>query len=134
MISDSLDTNVLLRYILNDVPGQADIVSHFLKTSPSVHYVEDLTICEAVYVMQSQYSISRQSAVDRLNFFFARFADTVEYNRNLTAIVFPMFLSHPKLSFNDCCLAAYAELRHREPLFTFDKKLARQMENAKLLG
>ncbi len=45
-----------------------------------------------------------------------------------------MYLENPKLSFNDCCLAGYAALNEAEPLWTFDKDLAKTSGTAKLLG
>ena len=77
-VSDSLDTNLMLRLIMNDVPERREKVLNLLYT-------------------------------------------------------FPLYLEHPKLSFYDCCLACYAEIKHHEPLFTFDKKLAKQLPQAKAL-
>ena len=133
MASDSLDTNCVLRYIIGDVPEQYLIVKKFLQKPNCTHTIEDTVISETVYVLNTQYGKTRQEIIDLLNFFLARFSDTVSYNHALTSLVFPMYLSHPKLSFNDCMLSCYAELHHAEPLFTFDKKLAKQADNAKLL-
>ena len=133
MASDSLDTNIILRYIIGDVPGQFTIADKFFRLSTSTHHIEDLAISEIVYVLTKQYGRSRSQIVNLLNFFLARFSNVLEYNHDLTSIVFPFYLNHPKLSFNDCCLSAYAETKHHEPLWTFDQKFARQADNAKLL-
>jgi predicted nucleic-acid-binding protein len=44
-----------------------------------------------------------------------------------------LYLSRPALSFEDCCLSTYATLNEAEPLWTFDKKLASQAANTRLI-
>ena len=134
MASDSIDTNIILRCIMNDVPGQREKVLELLYTPKTVHYVEDLALAEVLYALENFYLLERDDAVERLAMFLARFDGFISYNRGLTSLAFPYYLDHPKLSFYDCCLASYAELKHREPLFTFDKKLAQQLPQAKVLG
>ena len=58
----------------------------------------------------------------------------MDYNRELVESVFPFYLKHPKLSFNDCMLGALAELNKAEPLYTLDKKLANQHLSAKMIA
>ena len=83
-------------------------------------------------MMQNQYGLSREEIADgicRLLWF-----PGINYNKNLFDKVLPMYLEHPKMSFNDCCLAVYAELNEAEPLWTFDKALAKESGTAKLLA
>ena len=94
------------------------------------YHVADLAITEAVYVMQKRGSTRRQ-IVDALNVVLNDFG--LQYNRMLFKRVFPMYLASPKLSFNDCCLAGYAALNQAEPLWTFDKDLAKESGTAKLV-
>lgn len=129
--SESLDTNTILRFLLGDIPGQREIVSECLRRPGVLYHVSDLAITEAVYVMQQKHR-SRSDIVQMLQGFFKRL--NVQANFNLFNEVFPMYLQHPKLSFNDCCLAVYATLNQAEPLWTFDHALARQAPAAKLLG
>lgn len=132
--TDSIDTNIVLRYILGDVPEQRQKAASLLSTPGSTHYLSNQAILECIYVMEVALDITRSEVVDLLTFFLTRHSDTLEYDRKLTSIAFPYYLSHPKLSWADCALAAEAEISHREPLFTFDKKLATQLPEAKLLA
>lgn len=132
MITDSLDTNLILRFINNDIPSQRQRVIKLLATPNTTHYLSDLALSETVYVLETSIRMTRQEIVDQLSFFLARYSHCIAYNQPLTSLAFPFYLTHPKLSFNDCCLAAYAELEAHEPLFTFDQKLARQLPSAKL--
>lgn len=130
-LRESLDTNIILRLALRDVPEQClKIVDLFMRHGV-VYDVTDLAVTEAVYVMQKQ-EYARQQIVDMLETILKDFG--LQYNKALFDRVFPMYLACPKLSFNDCCLAAYAALNGAEPLWTFDKDLAKQSGTAKLLA
>ena len=129
---ESLDTSVILRLMLKDIPKQGRKIQDLFMRHNVSYDVADLAIMEAVYVMQSFYGLPRQKIVDGIK-------DLMEfphlhYNGNLFERVFPMYLKHPHLSFNDCCLAGYAALNQAEPLWTFDKALAKESGTAKLLA
>lgn len=130
-LRESLDTNIILRLALRDVPEQCLKIVDLLMRHGVVYDVTDLAVTEAVYVMQKQ-EYSRQQIVDMLETILNDFG--LRYNKALFDRVFPMYLACPKLSFNDCCLAGYAALNESEPLWTFDKDLAKQSGTAKLLA
>ena len=134
MYRSSIDTNIVLRLILNDVPAQRRRVLKLLSQPNATYCLEDLALAEIVYVLETVCQYPRADIVDKLLFFLARYDGVIEYNRPLTRSVFPFYLEHPKLSFSDCCLATMAELSGAEPLFTLDKKLAGQHPSAKLLS
>ena len=133
MTTDSIDANVVLRIILGDVPEQRKLATQLLLRSRSVHYLSSQALFECIYVLEVAEGIPRREVVDLMNFFLTKFSDVLEYDRKMTAMAFPVYLSHPKLSWADCALAAEAEINHHEPLFTFDKKLANQLPQAKLV-
>ena len=134
MVSDSIDTNILVHYIINDVPGQREAVTKLLSTPGSFHRVSDLAITETVFVLETVYARSRAEIASLLTLFFSFFSETLSFDRSIFSKVIPVYVSHPKLSFNDCFLANDAEEYSAEPLFTFDKKLAKQHPSAKLLA
>lgn len=128
---ESIDTNVLLRLILKDIPQQCLKIQDMLMRQGVTYEVADLAVTEAAYVLQEWYHWSRFGIAGALEAALDDFG--LNYNRNLFEQVFPMYLEHPKLSFNDCCLAVYAQLNEAEPLWTFDKVLAKQVPFAKLV-
>lgn len=131
----SLDTSVVIRVLTNDLPEKRRLALDFISKDDNIFRLSDLALSEIVYVLSSDlYKHPREAVVDKINFFLTRFCDNIIYNRDLTSHVFPFYLEHPKLSFNDCCLAYYAEASDAEPLYTFDTKLARQHPSAKLLA
>lgn len=130
---DSLDTNLILRFLTNDNPAQRERVRKLLDMPSTNHVFFDVALCEVVYALETIYNFTRIEIVNHLNFFLTQYCDVISYNHVLTSEVFPFYLDHPKLSFVDCCLATMAEINKTEPLFTFDRKLANQHPAAKLL-
>lgn len=127
---ESLDTNMILRLMLNDIPGQRERAVDLLCRPGVTYRIEDLAITEAVYVLQTQDRTRTEIA----RFFEALFKRmNLKVNFRLFERVFPMYLACPKLSFNDCCLAGYAALNEAEPLWTLDKALAKESGTAKML-
>lgn len=130
-IRESLGTNIILRLILGDVPGQCLKIQDLLMRRGMTYEVEDLAITEAVYVLQSVYRLPREEIVEGIR--SLAWFPQIKYNQELFERVFTMYLRYPKLSFNDCCLAGYAAVNEAEPLWTFDKMLAKESGTAKLL-
>lgn len=128
---ESLDTNLILRLILNDIPEQCWKIQDLLMRSNIVYDVADLAITEAVYVLKNDYRLSREEIVDGIHKLLG--FPGVNYNQALFERVLSMYLEHPKLSFNDCCLAIYAELNGAKPLWTFDRALAKQVDGVETL-
>lgn len=126
---ESLDTNIILRVILKDVPKQCLRVQDLLMRMGIIYDVEDLAVTEAVYVLQGQ-GLSRAQIVDGLQKLFK--LPSLNINLNLFNLALPMYLENPRLSFNDCCLATHAMLNEAEPLWTFDKALAKVSSTAQL--
>ena len=129
---ESVDTNVILRLILKDVPEQCLRVQDLFMRMGVSYNVADLAIEEVVYVLQKVCGWTREGIVESLSSVLE--LPWFKYNKNLFDQVFPMYLAYPKLSFNDCCLAVYANLNEAEPLWTFDRALAERLPGAKLLA
>ena len=126
----SLDTNLILRYLLCDVPEQTNLVQELVDSDVLIE-ISDLAIAEAVSVLSRHYELPRDKVSANLELIYRdpRF----NCNTNLFEVAMPLYVSHPRLSFIDCCLVVQAELNEAVPLMTFDKKLATQTPRAKLL-
>ena len=131
MITGSLDTNVLLRLILQDDMPQHEAAASLFYESKGQLAVADLAITEMVFVLTRGYEFNRRQIAEAVEGIIA--IPKVNCNRMLYKKVLPLFLNNPKLSFEDCCLAVYSELNNAAPLWTFDKKLANQAKRAKLI-
>lgn len=122
----SLDTNTLLRLVLDDVPAQAAAVEKLLTGSAGQFAVADLAFAEMVWILSgSVYRQSRPEIVQNIQA-IARLPQ-IHCNRVLLERALPLYLRHANLSFIDCCLSVHAELNKAVPLLTFDKNLAKKL-------
>jgi predicted nucleic-acid-binding protein len=129
--SGSLDANVLLRLLLKDVSNQHRVAVTLLKESSGQLAVADIAVIEVVFVLDKHYSLSRSQIAEAIEGLMS--LANINCNQELFEKAVFLFSKFPKLSFEDCCLASYAELNKAEPLWTFDQKLANQAPSAKLL-
>lgn len=130
MIS-SLDTNILMRYIWKDVPGQREKAIKLLDDTDQIFYISDLVIAEIVFNLKADH-LRRKTIVKILESIFSK--QNIRVNPMIADIVLPFYSEHPALSFVDCMAAFYAEKEGKEPLWTFDRKLASQHPSAKRLN
>lgn len=131
VIAGSLDTNVLLRLLLQDVPDQHDAVVDLLSRTNGQFEVADTAIIEVVFVLERHYGFTRDAVAEDVGSLIT--LPQLNCNRDLFERALPLYTVHPALSFEDCCLSIYAELQAAAPLWTFDKKLASQAAGARLL-
>jgi predicted nucleic-acid-binding protein len=131
MFSGSLDANVLLRLLLNDVPEQNMAATKLLEDADRQFAVADTAIIEIVFVLERHYQFTRTQIAEAVEGLMS--LPEINCNRGLFAAALPLFIKHFTLSFEDCCLAKYAELNDAKPLWTFDLKLANQTASAKLV-
>ena len=114
----ALDTNCLLRWLLQDNEKQAAIVDAHLKSSKMSLHVADMAVAEMVWVLSSTYGFP-----DVMVEGFVRKVveqGKISCNRALFNQVLDHMNTSPKVSFVDTCLAFYAGLNDAR-LLTFDK-------------
>ena len=129
--TSSLDTNIILRAILCDIPKQYNLVQNLLSQANHTYLVEDVAVMECVHTLEKTYHRTRGDIVEILEGFFGQ--KNIKYSRDIFNEVYPLYLKHPKLSFNDIYLSVKSEAASAEPLWTFDQKLASQLQSPKLL-
>lgn len=130
----AIDTNVIVRYITRDNEALYKRAVRLLSSAFLYFEVDDIAISETIYVLErTHYALSRQEIV-RYLLDFLEIPSVVCRNRDVVRDAFSLYLAHPALSFNDCYLAVKTALLFEEPLWTFDKKLAKQSGMAKLVS
>lgn len=122
-LSGSLDANIVIRLITKDIPDQYEQACALI-TSGAEFEVSDTAMIEAIYALYEYYKTPRklvQKAVEVL---------LTNKNLRINAPVFQqalaLFAKQPALSIEDCYLTSLASHRKALPLWTFDKKLAKQ--------
>ncbi|TFD51105.1 type II toxin-antitoxin system VapC family toxin [Cryobacterium sp. Hh7] len=129
-MSASSDANIVLRLLLNDVPEQHVATVSLLQAGGSF-VVSDIALVETEFVLGRAYGLNREQqreAIQGLVNLPQIVANAALFDRALA-----LFVGHPKLSFEHCCLVTSAELTSNQPLYTFDRKLAGQTD-ARLLA
>ena len=125
MIRGSIDSNVILRLLVNEVPAQYDAARRLLASGEFV--VSDIAVIETCFVLGRVYQLDRNQQVHAMLGFLAQpniHADLARF-----VGVFAGYVEHPTLSLEDCYLVAVAA-EDGPPLFTFDRKLAGQVGGA----
>lgn len=110
-----LDANAVLRYLLEDIQEQSDVVAETIEAGAEVT-VEVLAEC--VYVLSGVYHVSRSDIAESLGILL----DEVTCRRKRVAAAALCLYSGSSFDFVDCVLAAEVSENGREAL-TFDKKL-----------
>lgn len=119
----TLDANVVLRALLDDVPKQHDAAFNLL-TNGGEFRVPDIAVAEVVFVLGRAYGLTREQQREVVVGFLEQ--PMILADVDLIEATFATYVRFPKLSFEDCYLAASAAIREETPLWTFDRKLASQ--------
>jgi predicted nucleic-acid-binding protein len=117
----SLDTNVVLRLLLDDVPDQTFTAKKIIEKNKV--YVTDVIVVEIIYVLEKVMLLSRKDISDLLIGFLG-FSNVIHNPYFLTETI-KFYEVHPSLSIVDCYASAEAKAYHNK-LATFDKQLVSQ--------
>lgn len=127
----TIDANILLRWLLDDVPSQTAAAEKLL-TGSGKYAVPDIALIETAFVLERVMLLSRTTVAQSVELVLGLAAADV--NRQIWRMALDDYLTHPKLSIADTFLHAHATATKRLPLLTFDQKLARQLTGAELPG
>ncbi len=114
-----VDTNLIVRFLLNDNPQQALASEKVFKQSSDL-VITDIAVAETVWTLQSFYGFSRQEIVEKI-FKFLQSKNFI-CNQELLFNSLFLYLNH-NISFVDAYFAAYAEIEKLEGIYSFDEGL-----------
>jgi predicted nucleic-acid-binding protein len=120
-----VDTNVILRYLLQDYAAlfkKASAILEEVKTGERKVIILESVLTECVYVLLKVYKIGRPAIADSLRTLF-HYKGIVNPDK-LDLIDSIGIFSQTNLSFVDCILCAKSK-NNAMPLYTFDEGLAR---------
>ena len=129
----ALDTNVLLRFLLQDDAAQSAVSTRLIRQALEAGetlYVPVSVALELEWVLRSRFKQDKAAVAQT----FARLLQTVEL-RFEAAAALEWALSEYEISaadFSDCIHAALALSAGEQPLWTFDKTAAK-VDGARLL-
>ncbi len=113
-----VDTNVVLRYLLNDIEDQAILAANYLEQYKVFLPLE--VIAEIVYVLEGVYKINRKEIASKLTSLIS-YPNIINDNKDLINESFKIYAIR-KIDFVDCILCAYKVVLGAE-ILTFDKKI-----------
>ena len=118
------DTNMILRYLLNDEQDMAEKAEQYLNTGDVFVSIE--VIAEVVYVLKGLYAMARDIIVDTVK----GFLDLVSCQEMDVLQVALDTYGDRNLDFVDCVLYGYHAVKGAE-IATFDKKLLKLLSTSK---
>lgn len=123
----AVDTNVLVRSIVDDDPRQAHLARELLRSIAAAGeacFLSDAVLCELEWVLSRSYDVPRSEILASLHLLFEQPTFAFE-NRKIIAEAIGRFQAGG-LSFADCLIAARARAHQARTTFTFDRALARE--------
>lgn len=123
-----IDTNTLLRFLLQDIPKQAEVTEQKLRQAKSGKVeliIPQIIIFEIVFNLSSVYKFGKEMIIDRLKTILSTpYIKIQDYQ--LFDMALQIFQKN-NIDFVDCFLIAYAKEKDAT-VFTFDKKLKKVLE------
>lgn len=115
-----IDTNVILRFILNDNSEMAERAAEVIASGA---YTKPEVIAEVVYVLKSVYSTPK----DKIASIICGLSNIIQIENSDCVIYAVNLFTSVSLDFVDCLLIAYHKINH-ENIFSFDHKLNKHLE------
>ena len=119
-----VDTNYIIRYLMNDNLEMANIAEELLLTKNV--FIANEIIAEVVYVLSGVYEISKTDITGKLTQLI-RYNNIFTDNDVIATEALTLF-KNQNLDFVDCLLCSYSTI---DEVVTFDKKLNRCIQNKK---
>ena len=120
---EAVDTNVLVRLLAKDDPGQAAVAERFVGDEGPV-WVSHLVLVETLWVLESVFDLPKEriarAVAALLDNSDLRLQDELAVARALD-----LFRANGKVDFADCLILETARGAGHMPLATFDRALAR---------
>lgn len=115
---NSLDANVVLRFLLWDIPEQSAKAERLINSSHC--YVTDVTLTEVIFVLEKLVGIQRGDIAKLLKKFLTM--QKIASNDQVLNDAIDLYERRAALSFPDC-YAAVEAFKQGAYLATFDKRL-----------
>lgn len=124
-----IDTNILLRYLLDDIPEQADAVEVLLQRAAAGKLIlrtDAIVIAEIVWTCGSYYGLPKEEIRDKVLMILNTPGLRVE-NSDLLAEA-ALFYADKNVDFIDAYNASWMRAQGVRQVYTFDKRHYERME------
>jgi uncharacterized protein len=117
-----VDTNIFLRFLVNDVPSQADACEEIFRKAVAgeeVLYTTDMVIAEIVWVLESYYELSRTEVRSKVE----KILNTPNLNcDNKGILVHALTLYDGRgIDYIDAYNACFIKMKGIDEIYSYDK-------------
>lgn len=129
----ALDTNVLLRLIIDDDANQVTVGRKFAAACAKAGeklYVNNIVLCELIWVLQTVYRYRRDETLLLLKALMQNQAYTVEAEEEVNAAI--QHYENTEADFSDCLIAVKSATAGCSHCVTFDQRM-HKLPQVKLL-
>lgn len=112
-----VDTNLLIRYYIDDDPQKVDAVEKLLKNSQEKLSLLDITFAEIIWVLSSVYGLDKKQIIEKLNALLN--VQSIICNRRILRKSLEYFANY-NISFIDAYQASYAEINELD-VYSYDR-------------
>ena len=118
MSRNLIDTNLIIRFLVNDDPKKVLKVEKLLKDKSSKNILLDTVVAEIVWVLNSYYGLDKLGIIEKLRALIH--VESIECNAFLINRALTLWEEN-NISYIDSYLASVAELGNI-PLYSYDQK------------
>ena len=123
----ALDTNILIRLLTRDDPGQTALAERLLQEAADAGepcFISDPVLCEVEWVLESSYRARRGDILAAMQELFAGDLFLFEDREVLRQAI--ASYQESKADFSDCLIGAKARAKGARTTYTFERGLAQE--------
>lgn len=120
MSKNLLDTNLIIRFLVDDDPKKVAKVEKLLKDQNNQNILLDTVIAEIIWVLSSYYKLSKIDVIEKITALIH--VDSIDCNEVLINRAMTLWQEN-NISYIDAYLAGVAQLGNIT-LYTYDKSLS----------
>lgn len=128
----SLDSTVLLRLLINDIPDRHDAAVRLLEDGRRQFYVSDTAVIELIFALEHHYRMKRAAIMEAVTALIE--LPGIYTGAELITEALHIYVRRSAVSIADCYIYAAAGNRSAMPLWTFDKKFAGQLDDVQTVS
>ena len=118
MPKNLIDTNLIIRFLVNDDSQKATRVKKILQESNAVNILPDMVIAEIIWVLSSYYELDKASVISKIRALIH--VKTIECNKTLMDLVLANWEKY-NISFVDASLVSVAKIKGLD-IYSYDFK------------
>lgn len=124
-----LDTNVIVRYLVQDDPKQSKIASNYIEKTVEqgkILWLSQITFCEVAWVLERSYELNRNEIAE----VFVELLETPQLQIENSEVIWKAlddFRDGSSTGFADCLIGRMNEHNGCKTTATFDKQAAKHL-------